>query len=115
MLDIIINPFITILLFLYQLLGGKCRVAVPCYAHASGKDVVALEEDVRRYMEEGYQVIRCQLGAYGGGGFLDPEQARLPKNAWPETEPRAPIFDDEAYLENIPRMFEYLRSRLGFG
>ena len=24
------------------------------------------------------------------------------------------IFDDEAYLENIPKMFDYLRSRLGF-
>jgi mannonate dehydratase len=24
-------------------------------------------------------------------------------------------FDDEAYLENIPRMFEYLRNKLGFG
>jgi mannonate dehydratase len=25
------------------------------------------------------------------------------------------VFDDEAYLENVPAMFEYLRSRLGFG
>lgn len=94
----------------YQLLGGPCRAAVPCYAHAVGDDLPALEEDVRRYAEEGYSVIRCQLGAYGGGGFLTAEQARRPKNAW--HQPR--VFDDEAYLENIPRMFEYLRTRLGF-
>jgi mannonate dehydratase len=95
----------------YALLGGPCRAAVPCYAHAGGADLAALEDSVRGYMEEGYQVIRCQLGAYGGGGFLDPEQARLPRNAWTQKG----IFDDEAYLENIPHMFEYLRSRLGFG
>jgi mannonate dehydratase len=95
----------------YELLGGSCRAAVPCYAHANGDDLPALEEDVRRYMEEGYQVIRCQLGPYGGGGFLEANQAGLPRNA--RTQQRA--FDDEAYLENIPRMFAYLREKLGFG
>jgi mannonate dehydratase len=95
----------------YQLLGGPCRAAVPCYAHASGMDLPALEEDVRRYMEEGYQVIRCQLGPYGGGGFVEAGRAGRPRNAWPQDR----VFDDEAYLENIPRMFDHLRSRLGFG
>jgi mannonate dehydratase len=95
----------------YQLLGGACRAAVPCYAHASGRDLQELEDDVRRYIEEGWPVIRCQLGPYGGGGFIDPEKAPRPKNAWPATR----VFDEEAYVEAIPRMFEYLRSRLGFG
>jgi len=99
----------------YALLGGPCRAAVPCYAHAGGSELAALEDSVRGYVEEGYQVIRCQLGAYGGGGFLDPEQANLPKNAWSQAGPRARIFDDETYLENIPHMFDYLRSRIGFG
>ena len=94
----------------YRLLGGPCRAAVPAYAHASGEDVVALEEDVRRYMEDGYQYIRCQLGKYGGGGFIKAEDAGRPKNAWPMDE----VFDDEEYLENIPKMFDTLRSRLGF-
>ena len=94
----------------YQLLGGPCRSGVSCYAHASGNDLVALEDDVRRYMEEGYQVIRCQLGGYGGGGFIDQSEAKLPKNAWHKPH----FFDDEAYLENIPKMFDYLRSKLGF-
>lgn len=95
----------------YALLGGPCRAAVPCYAHASGDDLPALEEDVRRYLEEGYQYIRCQLGPYGGGGFIPAERAGLPRNAWPQRQ----AFDDEAYLENVPRMFDYLRARLGFG
>lgn len=95
----------------YQLLGGPCRAAVPCYAHASGRDVLELEEEVRRYLEEGYPVVRCQLGPYGGGGFLDAEKAGRPKNAWPQSH----AFDEEAYLEAIPKMFEHLRGALGFG
>jgi mannonate dehydratase len=95
----------------YQLLGGPVRSAVPCYAHASGDTLEELEEDVRRYHEEGYPVIRCQLGPYGGGGFLPAAQAKRPRNAWPKDA----AFDDEAYLENVPKMFAYLRDKLGFG
>lgn len=95
----------------YQLLGGACRTAVPCYAHASGKDLPALEDDVRRYLEEGYPVVRCQLGPYGGGGFLSPEETTRPRNAVADKR----SFDDEAYLENVPAMFAYLRDKLGFG
>jgi mannonate dehydratase len=95
----------------YQLLGGPCRSAVACYAHAGGNTLEELEEDVRRYMAEGYAVIRCQLGPYGGGGFIPAEKAQRPRQAWPQSQ----AFDDEAYLENIPQMFEFLRRQLGFG
>lgn len=95
----------------YQLLGGACRHAVPCYAHAVGKDLPALEDDIRKYMEEGWTVIRCQLGAYGGGGFIPADQALRPHNA-----PRSgQVFDDELYIDTNVRMFEYLRSKLGMG
>ena len=93
----------------YQLLGGPTRDAVLAYAHAGGNDLVELEDDVRRYMEEGYQVIRCQLGNYGGGGFL-PGGTGQPQNA-PQRER---LFDDEAYLKNIPEMFAHLRDKVGF-
>ncbi len=95
---------------LYQLLGGPCRAAVPCYAHASGSDTQALLEDIQRYLAEGYSVIRCQLGPYGGGGFVPATEAKRPENAGPLQR----IFDDERYLETIPAMFEHLRSVLGF-
>jgi mannonate dehydratase len=68
----------------YQLLGGPVRAAVPCYAHASGDTLQELEEDVRRYHEEGYPVIRCQLGPYGGGGFIPAEQAKRPQKCLAE-------------------------------
>jgi mannonate dehydratase len=94
----------------YQLLGGASRAAVPCYAHAQGDSLDELVEDVRRYLEEGYRHVRCQLGNYGGGGFLEPGEAGVPRNAW--SVPR--YFDDELYLRSIPRMFEYLREKVGF-
>ncbi len=95
----------------YQLLGGPCRAAVPCYAHAGGNDLQSLEDDVRRYVAEGYPVIRCQLGPYGGGGFVPAAEALRPRNAWPQRQ----AFDDERYVEAIPAMFDHLRSKLGFG
>lgn len=95
----------------YDLLGGACRAAVPCYAHAGANDLEGLVDDVQRYLEEGYPVVRCQLGPYGGGGFLPADQAPRPRNAWPQSG----VFDDEAYLQAIPAMFEFLRAKLGFG
>lgn len=94
-----------------RLLGGPTRSAVLAYAHAGGNDLAELEEDVRRYMEEGYLVIRCQLGPYGGGGFLPGDRAGQPKNAAPHER----VFDDDAYLQKIPEMFAYLRDKVGFG
>ncbi|MCX6018418.1 MAG: mandelate racemase [Chloroflexi bacterium] len=94
----------------YRLLGGKVRSAVLAYAHAAGNDLAELEDDVRRYMAEGYSVIRCQLGPYGGGGFLKGTAAGFPQHHWPQDA----AFDDEAYLDAVPRMFEYLRNKIGF-
>jgi mannonate dehydratase len=89
----------------YELLGGPVRSAVPCYAHADGPTQAALEEEVCRYMEEGYEIIRCQLGGYGGSGFV--------QGAGASALPAAAYFDEDAYVDAIPRMFEKLRSRFG--
>ena len=97
----------------YRLLGGPCRAAVPVYAHAAGNTVEELEEDIRRYLEDGWIYIRCQLGSYGGGGFLTPDQRRRPTGARPPFDTPRRAFDDEAYLEAIPKMFAYLREKLG--
>ena len=95
---------------LYQLLGGACRSAVPCYAHAEGHDFGSLLEETEKYLEEGFPVIRCQIGdGYGGGGYV-PVKAHGPKNSWVEGD----AFDDEVYLETITDLFEFLRQKLGF-
>src|SRR5690349_19037049 len=49
----------------YQLLGGKCRFAVDCYTHSSGRDLKELEDSVARNLERGFRHIRIQVGGYG--------------------------------------------------
>jgi mannonate dehydratase len=93
----------------YRLLGGPARPAVPCYAHAVGDTLDALADDIRRYQESGWSVIRCQVGPYGGGGFIDSAHAIRPRNGRPQER----AFDDEQYIDNCVRMFAYLREKLG--
>src|SRR5688500_15009852 len=50
---------------LYQLLGGKCRFAIDCYAHAGGKTPEEGAESVQKFMDQGFRHIRIQPGGYG--------------------------------------------------
>ena len=94
---------------LYQLLGGKCREAVPVYVHASGNTFEEVEETVRRFMAQGYRYVRCQVAiprysTYGNRstnsvGALDPAQQRT----WEPTP----------YVVTAPRLFAHLRAALG--
>ena len=52
----------------YQLLGGKCRIAVDCYAHASGPTPEAVADNVQQFMDQGFRHVRIQQGGYGGVG-----------------------------------------------
>ena len=92
----------------YELLGGKARDAVPMYAHADGRDFAALDESVKKYMDEGYRHIRVQLGGYGGGGFMAPGQGSRPREGF-----KGQAFDEDIYVETIPQMFEHLRVKFG--
>jgi mannonate dehydratase len=89
----------------YQLLGGKCREAAAVYRHANGKEEAEVLDNVRAFMEQGYHYIRCQLGGYGG---LPPGR-KAPENALPGA-----YFDPDAYARSIPRLFEYVRSHVGY-
>ena len=94
----------------YQLLGGKSRVAVPVYEHArEEKTFEGCEEAVRRAMEGGFTHIRVQLGGYGGGGFIDPGKGERPVGG-----PTGRVFDEDLYIETIPKLFEYIRNKIGF-
>lgn len=54
----------------YQLLGGKCRFGVDCYAHASGKAPEEVADNVTRFMEQGFRHVRIQMGGYGATQLL---------------------------------------------
>ncbi len=100
---------------LYDLLGGRCRTAATVYVHASGDNPIEVEDHARRFMEEGFTHIRCQVAVagaatYGVAGGLDsddphPAHLRLRQDAW----------DPHAYARALPPLFEHLRLTLGDG
>lgn len=101
----------------YKLLGGKTREAVQLYGHAQSTDINKLEDQVRDYMQKGYQVVRVQLAVpeYAGYGVAgaktsDRVQALRP----PAIRGTSPVFDAEKYVTTTIKMFDHLRSKIGF-
>jgi len=93
----------------YQLFGGKCRFAVDCYTHSGGRDLAQLEESVRRNLERGFRHIRIQWGAYGS-----PHLSANPD--FQEAKFGLPVeshMDARPYLKAVPKMFEYIRDKIG--
>ncbi len=95
---------------LYQLLGGKCRTAVPIYRHASGNSLEAVADSVLKIMAEGCRHIRVQLGlrgnsnyGAGGGGSPSPGSDHF----------QGDLFDPGAYRRSVPKLFDYLRQKVG--
>ena len=97
----------------YQLFGGKCRKAAALYAHASGRDAREVEEQARRYIDQGYRHVRCQVSVPGYstyGAQIAPAKAEpAPQPLGLGSEPWEPT----AYCRAIPRLFEHLRGALG--
>ena len=90
----------------YQLLGGKCREAAACYAHAGGTSKEEIVDSIRAYQEQGYQYIRVQQGGYGG---LEAERP-APEGAQPGS-----YFDPRGYMRAHLEVFDHVREQLGFG
>ncbi len=91
----------------YQLLGGKARDGVMCYSHAGGRDEVETEDNARSLIAQGFKVVRCQTGPYGGAGVI---------GALPPITPNTPptqIYEPTPYLLSVPKLFAHLRGKLG--
>src|SRR4051812_42988554 len=99
----------------WQLFGGKCRQAAWLYAHASGTDFDDLLEHVQAHIEQGYRYVRCQVAVPGYstyGSSIVPRTASAtasPAHLRLQQEPWEP----SAYCRLVPRMFEFVRSRVG--
>lgn len=99
----------------YKLLGGKTRTAAPLYAHASARELPALEDQVRQFMEQGYRHVRVQLAVPGFSGYgVSNPTAEDVQRARPAGTPPSPVFEPTPYLNNTIRMFDHLRARIGF-
>jgi mannonate dehydratase len=96
----------------YQLFGGKCRQAAPLYAHASGRDFEEVEDRARRFMDQGYRYVRCQVdvpgySTYGTAGraSASPQPAHLRVEQAP--------WEPGPYCRIVPKLFERMRTQLG--
>jgi mannonate dehydratase len=94
----------------YQLLGGKCRIAVDCYAHASGPTPEALAESVQKFMDQGFRHVRIQQGGYGGVGTME-KQPDFKEAGFGRAEDM--FMDQHTYLKRVPEMFDYVRKKCG--
>ena len=88
----------------YDLLGGKARAGAAVYRHADGKSLSEVEENVRKYMEQGLLYIRCQWGGYGG---------RIDQIKLPDGAPEGTYFDPHGYARNTLKLFEHVRNAVG--
>lgn len=94
----------------FEMLGGKAHDAVACYDHVSARTKEQAAEVVSKSMETGYRHIRLQYGeGYGGGGFYRPNEGNRPEGGY-----HGNAFDEDLYIETIPAVFEYVRSKVGF-
>ncbi|WP_326809935.1 starvation-sensing protein RspA [Streptomyces scopuliridis] len=94
----------------WQLLGGRCRTAVPLYAHAAGRDAEEVADEVKDLMSQGYRHVRCQVAVPGAGTYGAPAAA-APGSARPPLTPNA--WDPAAYRRTLRGLFEYLRREVG--
>ncbi|MBN1512731.1 MAG: starvation-sensing protein RspA [Phycisphaerae bacterium] len=93
----------------YQLLGGKCRFAVDCYTHCSGRDLKQIEQSVRRAMERGYRHIRIQRGGYGSPHLT--KQAHYKEAGFASASDST--METGPYVRGTLEMFEHIRSTCG--
>lgn len=90
---------------LYELFGGKCREGAAAYVHADGKSPEEVEKNVRKYIEEGYEHIRCQISGYGG----EAPEVNPPKNS-----PPGNYYSPKKYFHDVLDLFDYLRGKIGY-
>ncbi len=95
----------------YEMLGGRAHDAVACYDHVSGRSKEQSAEVVAKSMESGFRHIRLQYGegGYGGGGFIRANEGNRAEGGY-----TGQAFDEDLYVETIPPVFEYVRSKVGF-
>ncbi|MER3373295.1 MAG: enolase C-terminal domain-like protein [Allomuricauda sp.] len=94
----------------YQLLGGKSRFAIPCYAHAGGRTPEAVADDVQKFIDRGYKHVRIQQGGYGATG-ADKDEPDFKEAGYGYESDN--YMNPQIYLRSVPKMFEIVRKQCG--
>jgi mannonate dehydratase len=100
---------------LYQLLGGRSRDGVTVYAHANGRDVPETLDAVAAAIGEGYRAIRAQCGIPGLASTYGVAKDGKPYEPADAAIPSESVWSTSKYLDHVPKLFEALRAKFGFG
>ncbi len=114
----------------YDLLGGKARSSAAVYVHASGNDEKEVEENVLRFIDEGYHHVRVQVATPGYATYSNKGSESLASDGQagprigtdrlfeylPETLHAHPggIFEPGPYMRSAIGLFEHIRSSVGW-
>lgn len=96
----------------YQLLGGKCRVAAPVYRHASGATVEEVAQRVKALMAEGNRHVRIQVAVPGQSGY-GARAGEQPPPLEGQGHFAGRTFEPAAYCRIVPKLFEHVRKECG--
>ena len=96
----------------YQLLGGKCRMAAPVYLHASGAAFEEVMESARELMSQGIRHIRLQCAVPGQATYGTKSDLQTHSEVDGPVNPHN-VFEPSAYCRLAPRLFEFAREQLG--
>ena len=114
----------------YDLLGGRARSSAAVYVHANGNEYQEVEDDVHRYMEEGFHHIRVQVVTPGyvtygnksasgetisnkSGPRLGTDRIFKPIPGKLHAHPGG-IFEPGPYIKSALGLFEHIRSKVGW-
>jgi len=96
----------------YQLLGGKCRVAAPVYRHASGNTNEDVAGKVKAFLDEGYRHVRIQVAVPGQSNY-GAKSGEAPPPLDGEGHFAGRTFEPAAYCRSVPKLFEHVRRECG--
>lgn len=96
----------------YELLGGKCRMAAPVYVHAAGRDFSEVTDHARELIAEGFRHIRLQVEVPGQATYGTSSDLQTHEMTDGPTTPRN-VFEPADYARLAPRLFEHARRELG--
>ena len=96
----------------YDLLGGKCRMAAPVYVHASGRDFQEVTDSARKLMSQGFRHVRMQVEVPGQATYGTESDLHAHDQVDGPTSPRN-VFEPADYARLAPRLFEHARRELG--
>ena len=96
----------------YDLIGGKCRMAAPVYMHASGRDFAEVTDSARKLMEQELRHVRMQVEVPGQATYGTSSDLKTHSEIDSPTNPHN-VFEPADYARLAPKLFEHARKELG--